>query len=78
MAGGQPFPRGTVTLCLHRNPQGNLGKRAEPYGSFGTDCGVDFGLTCFGTRYTFGKDSNKTQKQPPQSRKLSGCFYVHS
>ena len=31
-----------------------------------------FGLTCFGIGYTFGKDSNKTQKQPPQPGKLSG------
>ncbi len=30
---------------------------------------LSFGLTCFGIGYTFGKDSNKTQKQPPRSDK---------
>ena len=33
---------------------------------------LSFGLTCFGIGYSFGKDSNKTQKQPPMPRKLSG------
>ena len=33
---------------------------------------VSFGLTCFGLGYTFGKDNNKSQKQPPWSGKLSG------
>lgn len=28
---------------------------------------VSFGLTCFGLGYSFGKDKNKTQKQPPRS-----------
>lgn len=28
---------------------------------------VSFGLTCFSLGYAFGKDNNKTQKQPPQS-----------
>ena len=28
---------------------------------------VSFGLTCFGLGYTFGKDNNKPQKQPPWS-----------
>ena len=35
---------------------------------------ISFGLTCFGIGYTFGKDINKTQKQPPQSGKLGGNF----
>ena len=35
---------------------------------------VSFGITCFCAGYTFGKDSNKTQKQPPRSAKLSGNF----
>ena len=35
---------------------------------------VSFGLTCFGIGYSFGKDNNKTQKQPPTSGKLSGIF----
>ena len=35
---------------------------------------VSFGLTCFGIGYTFGKDNNKPQKQPPTSGKLSGIF----
>ena len=35
---------------------------------------VSFGLTCFGLGYTFGKDNNKPQKQPPWSGKLSGNF----
>ena len=35
---------------------------------------VSFGLACFSIGYTFGKDSNKTQKQPPTSGKLSGYF----
>ncbi len=39
---------------------------------------VDFiavvSLTCFGIGYSFGKDNNKTQKQPPTSGKLSGIF----
>ena len=35
---------------------------------------VSFGLTCFGIGYSFGKDNNKTQKQPPWSGKLSGIF----
>ena len=33
---------------------------------------LSFGLTCFGIGYTFGKDNNKTQKQPPRSGKLGG------
>ena len=34
---------------------------------------VSFGLTCFGLGYTFGKDNNKPQKQPPclQTKRLS-------
>ena len=28
---------------------------------------VSFGLTCFSLGYVFGKDNNKTQKQPPLS-----------
>ena len=28
---------------------------------------VSFGLTCFGLGYSFGEDSNNTQKQPPWS-----------
>ena len=35
---------------------------------------ISFGLTCFGIGYTFGKDINKTQKQPPRSAKLGGNF----
>ena len=35
---------------------------------------ISFGLTCFGIGYTFGKDINKTQKQPPLSGKLGGNF----
>ena len=35
---------------------------------------VSFGLTCFGIGYSFGKDNNKTQKQPPTPGKLSGIF----
>lgn len=35
---------------------------------------VSFGLTCFGLGYSFGKDNNKTQKQPPRPGKLSGYF----
>ena len=35
---------------------------------------LSFGLTCFGIRYTLGKDSNKTQKKSPWSGKLSGYF----
>ena len=35
---------------------------------------MSFGLTCFGLGYTFGKDNNKPQKQPPWSGKLSGIF----
>ena len=38
---------------------------------------LSFGLTCFGIGYTFGKDSNKTQKQPPRSEKLSGFSVQH-
>ena len=30
---------------------------------------LSFGLTCFGIGYTLGKDSNKTQKQPPTQPK---------
>ena len=33
---------------------------------------LSFGLTCFGIGYTFGKDSNKPQKQPPSRDKVSG------
>ena len=36
---------------------------------------ASFGLTCFGLGYTFGKDKNKPQKQPPWSGKLSGNFF---
>ena len=36
---------------------------------------VDFiavvSLTCFGIGYSFGKDNNKTQKQPPMSKRSS-------
>ena len=34
---------------------------------------VSFGLICFGPGYTFGKDNNKPQKQPPclQTKRLS-------
>ena len=35
---------------------------------------VSFGLTCFGLGYSFGKDRDKTQKQPPRPDKLSGYF----
>ena len=35
---------------------------------------VSFGLTCLGIGYSFGKDNNKTQKQPPTSGKLNGIF----
>ena len=28
---------------------------------------MNFGLTCFGLGYSFGKDNNKTQKQPLRS-----------
>ena len=35
---------------------------------------LSFGLTCFGIGYSIGKDSDKTQKQPPTSGKLSGYF----
>lgn len=35
---------------------------------------VSFGLTCFGLRYSLGMDTDKTQKQPPRSGKLSGCL----
>ena len=34
---------------------------------------VSFGLTCFGLGYSFGKDNNKTQKQPPQN--LDGYLF---
>ena len=32
---------------------------------------ISFGLSCFGIGYTLGKDSNKTQKQPPTVRKTN-------
>ena len=35
---------------------------------------VSFGVTCFGLGYSFGKDNNKTQKQPPRPDKLSDYF----
>ena len=37
---------------------------------------LSFGLTCFGIGYSIGKDSNKTQKQPPQPDKLSSYFVL--
>ena len=37
---------------------------------------VSFGLTCFGLGYSFGKDNNKTQKQPPRPSKLSDYFQL--
>ena len=35
---------------------------------------VSFGLPCFCAGYTFGRDHNKIQKQPPRPDKLSGDF----
>lgn len=37
---------------------------------------VSFGLTCFSIGYAFGKDINKTQKEPPrlQTMRLSLIF----
>lgn len=35
---------------------------------------VSFGLTCFGLGYSFGKDNNKTQKQPPGPEKTERLF----
>ena len=37
---------------------------------------VSFGLTCFSIGYAFGKDNNKTQKQPPRPSKLSDYFQL--
>ena len=31
---------------------------------------LSFGLTCFGIGYSIGKDSNKTQKQPPPDQRI--------
>ena len=54
---------GTVTLRLHRKPQGNLEKGGLSHMDIlGLIAVLSFGLTCFGIGYTFGKDSNKTQK----------------
>ena len=53
---------GTVTLRLHRNPQGNLERRAEPMDILELMTVLSFGLTCFGIGYSIGKDRNKTQK----------------
>ena len=39
---------------------------------------VSFGLTCFGLGYSFGKDNNKTQKQPPRPGKLSGYSQLNN
>ena len=67
--GGWSFCGGTVTLRLHRNPQGNLKKSMISWkGGLSHMSIVDFiavvsfGLTCFGLGYSFGKDNNKTQK----------------
>ena len=54
---------GTVTLRLHRNLKGNLGKGGLSHMDIlGLIAVLSFGLTCFGIGYTFGKDSNKQQK----------------
>ena len=54
---------GTVTLRLHRNPNGNQRKGGLSLMSIVDFIAVvSFGLTCFGLGYSFGKDNNKTQK----------------
>ena len=58
----------TVILRIHRHPSGKLmERRTEPMSILDFIAIVSFGLTCFSIGYTFGKDSHKTQKQPPQS-----------
>ena len=37
---------------------------------------ISFGLTCFGLGYTFGKDNNKPQKQPPRSANQATIFDI--
>lgn len=37
---------------------------------------VSFGLTCFSIGYAFGKDINKTQKQPPRSANYAAIFVI--
>ena len=67
--GGWAFCGGTVTLRLHRNPQGNL-KESMISWKVGLShmsiidfiAVVSFGLTCFGIGYSLGKDNNNTQK----------------
>ena len=49
-------------------------RRAKPMSIVDFIAVVSFGLTCFCAGYTFGKDNNKPQKQPPTSGKLSGNF----
>ena len=54
---------GTVTLRLHRNPQGNRKeRRAEPVDILELIAVLSFGLTCFGIGYSIGKDSKRPQK----------------
>jgi hypothetical protein len=54
---------GTVTLRLHRNPNGNLKKGGLSHMSILDFIAVmSFGLTCFGIGYSLGKDNHKTQK----------------
>ena len=38
---------------------------------------IDFiAVVSFGLGYSLGKDTDKTQKQPPRSGKLSGYFHL--
>ena len=37
---------------------------------------VSFGLTCFSIGYAFGKDINKTQKQPPTVQQNYAAIFV--
>ena len=37
---------------------------------------VSFGLTCFSLGYNFGKDTAKSQKQPPSPANFGDYFYL--
>ena len=65
VVGGWPSSEGTVTLRLHRNPQGNLLERRATLMLTieGLLAVLSFGLTCFSIGYAMGRnDNHKTQK----------------
>ena len=55
---------GTVTLRLHRNPKGNLGKEGKRMLTIeGLIAVISLCITCFSLGYTIGsRDKDKTQK----------------